>query len=627
MSVVTGMPQKEVREVVGFDLGHGETALASGAIGSKGIEKLQLHGQYSQLTAIAYRTDGGVVIGERAAQVADAVRFELSFKQRPSNLSGNHSPIADFAKAIHENLLESGELSREGTHFVVGCPSGWPDEELHAYRELLATALPSVDVVRESRAAFMHARSSGRVTLGQLQADVLVIDIGSSTTDITLVTLKHAEHGRDHRTLKLERDLGSTLIDRLILTKSIDVHPQADQLRPLLAQHRGQLAKCELACRRAKEKCFRDWEFYKNEALPVEVGPVIIPVKPEIRFHPTVTAATLEEIVDQPLELLDGLSWRQSFRERLKQAKNILLEDSEPGTIFATGSASRMEFVARDCAEVFPETDFVLDREPEVAIALGLVGCGRFDVQAAKFMDEVMAFLGSPFLRILNRETPDLAARSGKALAQGLTLVVLKPLILAFAERKITKAELQEEAHQTCAEWLSSEEAEKWLQEAVVSWAEEFQSRSLRTPLGRIYRKYDLDFDRLAVQPQFQPRLEGIRIPLPDLADLLDRVSDLIASLMGAVFLGLLARIVMSTPAALLAAVAAAALGLSAGQAKPSEEKMRKYLSEMERKLADEIQRRLLKDERTMHVLRDSIADSLRSEVRAGAEKARELIV
>lgn len=66
----------------------------------------------------------------------------------------------------------------------------------------------------------MHAKESGIFTIEELQKSVLVIDIGSSTTDYTLVK------GMSDTPIDFGHDLGASLIEKQILQKTLECQKQ-----------------------------------------------------------------------------------------------------------------------------------------------------------------------------------------------------------------------------------------------------------------------------------------------------------------------------------------------------------------------------------------------------------------
>jgi molecular chaperone DnaK (HSP70) len=85
----------------------------------------------------------------------------------------------------------------------VGAPSGWSSAVCSKYEDLLRSAgLSQVEVKPESRGALLFARDSGEVVMenGQFRGKILIVDIGSSTTDYTrVVDLRSARRPRQHQ--------------------------------------------------------------------------------------------------------------------------------------------------------------------------------------------------------------------------------------------------------------------------------------------------------------------------------------------------------------------------------------------------------------------------------------------
>lgn len=98
--------------------------------------------------------------------------------------------IQDLVGAIYLHLVHDTNQVDESNynHFLIGCPSGWSENERKNYENLfLHVGLKNVTLVSESRAALMQAIESDKFTRKELLESILIIDIGSSTTDLTLI--------------------------------------------------------------------------------------------------------------------------------------------------------------------------------------------------------------------------------------------------------------------------------------------------------------------------------------------------------------------------------------------------------------------------------------------------------
>jgi len=177
--------------VVGFDLGHAETALTMVNLKSEHKNepaiKVKVDGESNFITAIAYHPKKGVLIGKPATTTEGVTDSHLAFKQRPNNDSNYQRILADYVRYIYQAVKAAGYgITDENTLFIVGCPTDWATEK---NRDLVAiyetifrdkARIPHFKVVAESRGALMNAIESGDIaaSLGELSGRALVVDLG-----------------------------------------------------------------------------------------------------------------------------------------------------------------------------------------------------------------------------------------------------------------------------------------------------------------------------------------------------------------------------------------------------------------------------------------------------------------
>ena len=178
----------------GFDLGDGESTIARVSSESRTPEIVEVEGKKVTITVWAVMKNGEVRIGENAARsAASAVRSAARFKRRfLDTQSDSAALIRDFSARVFEALRGSGELvGGENSNTVyVGCPAGWDAEARGRYQRIFETiGFPSPRVVSESRAVMVGAIQSNSVRdhIDLRSKTVLVIDIGSSTTDFAYI--------------------------------------------------------------------------------------------------------------------------------------------------------------------------------------------------------------------------------------------------------------------------------------------------------------------------------------------------------------------------------------------------------------------------------------------------------
>ena len=252
----------EILETIGFDLGHGETAVAKARVESiEPPEMLEVNNKKVQVTALGWHPELGYLVGEQALIQAGVTQLKISFKQKPNNDPNYRETIRSFVETYYRLLKESKQIEGgENSQFYVGCPSGWSVSDREEYQKLLKeSGIGLLSVVPESRAAFMQAKEAGKLDFDKLKSSVLIVDIGSSTTDFTLVKSLHEipiDFGSNA--------LGASLIDKAIFARTLAKHEEKALLERVFGQFPHHQARCELACRKAKEDYFSNEQLYKH---------------------------------------------------------------------------------------------------------------------------------------------------------------------------------------------------------------------------------------------------------------------------------------------------------------------------------------------------------------------------
>ncbi|MBD3561722.1 hypothetical protein H6S82_23170, partial [Planktothrix sp. FACHB-1355] len=306
----------EILETIGFDLGHGETAVAKAIVESiEPPEMLEVNNKKIQVTALGWHPDLGYLVGEQALIQAGVTQLKITFKQKPNNDPTYRETIRTFLETYFRLLKDNKQIKGgDSDYFYVGCPSGWSLSDREEYQKLLKEAgIPLLNVVPESRAAFMQAKEAGKLEYDKLKSSVLIVDIGSSTTDFTLVKSLHEipiDFGSN--------SLGASLIDKAIFARTLAKHEQKDLLERVFAEYPHHQARCELACRKAKEDYFSNEQLFSN---PQSFARGFESINEQIYFIPQVNKLIMEEILNQPLSELGNKSWMQCFRESVIEAK------------------------------------------------------------------------------------------------------------------------------------------------------------------------------------------------------------------------------------------------------------------------------------------------------------------
>lgn len=462
-----------ITQIVGFDLGHGETSLALLKLNELNAvpETITIFNKNSDITAISYHPTKGVLLGSKAILTSDATDTYIDFKKRPDDDPTYQKVMHDYVGTIHQYLLDQKIIeSDDTTLFIVGCPSDWckHEEIVSKYTELLRSCgLKNVIVVSESRAAIMHGLETEKISKEVLKNNkVLVIDLGSSTTDLTVVANGNYESPEDSGL-----DLGASLIEKEILRHTVANHPQKDEIEKILNDHTVFRNRCEYQCRKIKEDYFNMPSNYENAGdyvpggLERNLGGIH-----GLNFAPELDGVVMNEILSAPIVKIDGGydSWPNVLQKLLQNTKN---KNPDIGAILLTGGASKMDFVEPICSNVFPNTKIYTDIQPETTIAQGLARWGRIEIHTSKFIEDVDRYLETEIPGIIsNHKTALLESMSGN-LSKGLTTEVVKKNLVKWKGEKEYTIQLLESRMKSDSEvWLQSESASSLIKQDIFLW-------------------------------------------------------------------------------------------------------------------------------------------------------------
>ncbi len=453
-------------EIVGFDLGHGETAVALAMFAATTEPQiLDIHGSKSIITAVAQHATRGTLIGDDAFMARNVSSLRIAFKSPEIDRFEVREPLKLFVGKVLEVLLKDREITGgDTTLFFVGCPSGWSAAIRERYTELLRDAgMRQVTVWPESRAALVYARESGYISQDLAEGAILIIDIGSSTTDFTAVQnleIRISDFGQNA--------LGGGLIDKAILERIVSTHKRAAELRTIFAEYPVYAAICELECRKVKEMFFSNPEMWLDTPASKTVR---LETNPPLYFDVEITPAIMEELLERPLPQLQNRSWKNAFHDALLHAKERMHEYS-PRLVLLTGGASRMGFTSELCDKVFPDTRVVRGAEPEFAIARGLAGAGRIELKTTAFREEIDSLIASGKARqTIEESLPALLDSVSSFLARALPEAVIVPAFYEWQQGQLrTLTDLEQVVQPRTIEWLASAEGKHKLGEIIRNW-------------------------------------------------------------------------------------------------------------------------------------------------------------
>ncbi len=531
---------------IGIDFGHGETSVAALNLAQLQVQTdvavLELDNQKTQVTAIGRNAAGDVLIGQAALTTDDAHQTRIGFKADPSTASADALALMRlyFRTLCAQIKQQHGLVGDPQTQVYVGIPSAWQDAPTQAaYRDLLANDIaPAVRMVPESRAALLHARETGLVTSEELASTSVVIDLGSLTTDITLMT------GLVETPEEYGAELGASLIEKALLDRLVAAHADAQALAAAFAVEPAHLSRCELACRRAKEEYFRN----PTRTRPILGGEVITA---DLDFTFRLTAADMEDVLHRPLReslrflpwgsevgrvlaTIGHLSWPEAFTVMVDDLVDALrAQRRQVDFVLLTGGAARMDFVQRICRARFGEQTVRVDTEPEFAISRGLARYGALGPRVKAFHAAVDAFIAGELPALVNREVPALIDDLAPALADQLPAAVLTPIYerLKMGEMQ-TVNQFDQALRKQLENWLEDDATKALLADAALPWVRQTtQAVNQRTSV--ICRQYGMRSDRLEIAVRPPTDKLGRLVPPFDLGPLIWSIGGLAVVALG----------------------------------------------------------------------------------------------
>ena len=504
--------------VVGFDLGHGETALTRLRSGTmrENIEPevIEIDKQKVLTTVVGIDGNGAVYIGYQVQKVASSlIQCETRFKHPALD---NHPKAGRFMRLfVREiaNKLAGSLYSVDPAEaiFFVGCPSGWSLEVQRAYLKLLReSGLQNVHVVPESRAALIWARQTRAIDSEKMGSRILVIDIGSSTTDITYSVNLNA-----HKVDFGANEIGAGILDQLIydyILENLEDDHAADQaalIRRKLETYPGRRVMADLKVRAAKHAYFSIGE--AEDYVAIDKG-ILLPIKLNHEF--------MSRIIDNPSPLTGNVSWRRAFENYLHDTKAKIGED--PQIIVVTGGAARMDFAVKIIADVFKSSSVLHGTEPEFAIARGLAWFGCSYLRTMNFIEDVDRLIDSKKIETLVKEkAPKLYGMLAQDLAKGLTDNIMLPEMLRWKSGKTrTLAEVERRCESLCQEWFRKKSTMEMIKKTVAAWFEDLRP-ALHGVTSHICEKHGYDSALLDLTEDVHFATQGPAVPdmIPDVWD------------------------------------------------------------------------------------------------------------
>lgn len=390
-----------------FDFGDGTTCASrfDNTLSEPAIPTI-ITGQYEIWTNIAFDKNGeNPVVGLRRPRPGYG-SISSNWKSKPSKhdegWSIRRKNAVDFMRNCFRLFLSNNPEYMDGQNWtgmrngepckvVIGVPCDWSEEDVSEYKKMADEAgLPDVLVFKESQAAVLYARKFMADGLPDeyLEKGVLMIDIGSSTTDFTYMKGLRAAH--------CGLTLGAKYVEQAFLGDAMSKsgYEYFKRNGDDASKEQGRRLRTEnlLFVRQWKENFFSAAQQANPFELTMPLPGSELKVGDEEYGQTYITQGFVDRCLDDKangvtfnLQHLSDIwkdsgmdvkdTWRGHFRRALSCVKKHWKFDTSELTIFVTGGASRMSFVEDDIKIVYGDNVrcfFGNDSERSFSVVKGL---------------------------------------------------------------------------------------------------------------------------------------------------------------------------------------------------------------------------------------------------------------
>jgi cell division ATPase FtsA len=570
----------------GFDLGDAESAVSRLEKKDQGVpEVLSINGEKSFVTAYASLRSGELLIGEKACYNAGAMKRRLRFKSRFLTDPSSLADLKSFAAGVLGELYASGDLIKDDDCcFYIGCPAGWNMSARERYRELFEkTGYPPVRIISESRAALVSACQSKHLQIGVdiLSRPVLVVDIGSSTTDFAyIMSGKEVEMKTAGEVM-----LGGGLMDEMLLSESVDASPDAAKLKKVFSESEPWRSYCEFAARRLKEKYFSDEEYWKENGCEQTM---LVRYDEPLRLTLRMDGVMANRLINKRIEKLHGRSFHDVFEKSLMEVRDNI-SSKQPELLFLTGGVSKLEAVRDWCQAVFPDAVVITGAEPEFSVSRGLAWSGRIDDELRDFRRELGELTASSVIEdIVEEHIDELYHCTVDALVDPIMENVALPVFEKWRSGEIRRLEDTDAKMEKAIEaYLHSEEAREVLHKQIASWMKPIADK-LEDYTLPICIRHNVPFTALSLNSYLSASDIDIRLDAKNVfavEEITWMIDSIVSILIGLICGGSEIALLSGGPSGMIAGAAVSLLVLFLGKDKMQEALLKADLPKVIRKL------------------------------------------
>lgn len=596
---------------IGFDLGDGESItdfVSSNKTGEGMMTKFRdmqmpdctIEGKAIP-TVFGYDEDGELVFANSILLMPDLVHdITINFKRRPYDLckkmtvdrraevtrifmnahefpSQKECPecyttdmeefkksVIIFTNAVFEDKAYKDRIYGESADcdeivFCVGHPTRWSDLDVAIYKAILKESVlgknqyegkrSSLIMAAESRAAFLTVKDKTTQRVLPKGTNALLIDVGSSTIDITALTTD----SHNYQYNSGNNYLGARSID-FIIKKMYLEELQKDSIewehyQDFKRNNPTYDESLTLACRKAKEEMY---------TVTKGLGMIRSHGLRELRIDKKnveeyIKGCSIAKILSERISLppeeqnrMGNKNWMQLFRDFLTEEKDTMLKKGiKIGRIILTGSASKMPFVPEIVKEVFSELSnggVLADMNPSRTISMGLALVGLSNDKSIEFQKDVNQLIDKELPNIIEKDLPKLADSLSDVIDREVTCIVKDNMKQWRSGNVDTLERMTNKIKQDCSETNLQKRLlnNKEYNNAIRNWTVDTVGKDISLKLKEICKKYRVSDMTIGNLDVFQvPDIGNINVDVDvlDFADALITIVSVIAGIVTAIVL------------------------------------------------------------------------------------------
>ncbi len=435
-----------------------------------------------------------------------------------SEMAAFREAVVTFTNAVFENSSFKESLQSEAADsseivFNVGHPTRWSPLDAMIYKLILKDSVigkgsyagkkTSLDVAAESRAAYLTVRDKTTSNVLPRGTSALLIDVGSSTIDLTAVTANSHNYQYNSGSNYLGVRGIDYLLRELYMKKLANRPDDYRSYERLAAQNPSMEIGATLAARFAKEDLYSQ----DNGIAAVNLGdfaPVRITLdEVDKLLRSAAVAPAMRKHVKMPEEQLlkmGNKSWAALFEEFLQEQKAAIARAPQKikiGRIIMTGSASKMPLVSEIVKKVFyelPDGGILKDMDPSRSISKGLALVGANEEKTKAFDAEVHQLIKNVVPGIIKEDIPKLADAISPVIYQEVKDIIFDRADAWKAGRITTLRSMSEQIKAECAQERMNARLEKKAsyKKAINDWCEKVVGPDIAVKLKAICERYDV---------------------------------------------------------------------------------------------------------------------------------------